>query len=863
MIRIPLFPSDSSTKVIGRRSRIYPIRKRLNQVFLAIVVYYYWCYYYFFDSFYCSPSPSSGVVEAFSSSFQNIARHSYSFRTSSNTNRLTTTSGDDVSCRKMALSCAADSSSKMTPDDATTDTITTQHNAKESISLQSPIITENQERETRNYDVDESTKAEEDPLLTKLPCNLLTTTLKSQNDYNDDDSSSALETSSVLPTKLAYPFWYEPHPIAKWAANQLKQELPSYDPKEDYDKSTSTTNSVALGKMYGVLVVDIDDFDSSSSENNTTVESNNQQHLSSSRRLGYLKAYSGTMPRPQYGGKKLSDETITRDTTAGFCPSVYDRFTNEPKNDDFNYEREEEILNGYTREIERLESCHELTENEQRWKAEEAKLQSQLDYAKKEQKIKKCDRKECRTKYRNELIANLSGEENDTIDSIRSMSDKESHKYFLEHSEEYWQLEDQLIQEASFYQREFKTLKAKVEAELCQIQKSLNERQTQIETLKQRRKDGSNKLQQKLFERYRLRNKFGNIQTPVEIFQDTPLRVPPSGAGDCAAIKLFQYAFAQGYHPIALAEFWWGPSPHNTICSADSATASASSDVARTHGNYYPCCRGKCEPILTRHMLLGMDVQSDPLTEGFLLSSSKNQKAEIPLSIVYEDEWLVVVNKPHDVLSVPGRTVRASIETELLKRYPKAKRPILVHRLDYSTSGLILGAKDEATHKMLQSQFIDRTVKKRYTALLDGELASEKNNDKNKGTIDLPLAGDYLNRPMQKVERGPEGKPAVTHYEILRDSKEVSQNDDLKDQTYRNHGKRKRKRTTRVHFYPVTGRTHQLRVHASHPDGLGVAIVGDDIYGQRSDRLCLHAGFLQIHHPHTGKRMTFEAPVPF
>ncbi|OEU06476.1 ribosomal large subunit pseudouridine synthase A [Fragilariopsis cylindrus CCMP1102] len=223
------------------------------------------------------------------------------------------------------------------------------------------------------------------------------------------------------------------------------------------------------------------------------------------------------------------------------------------------------------------------------------------------------------------------------------------------------------------------------------------------------------------------------------------------------------------------------------------------------------------------------------------------------LSIVYEDDWLVVVNKPHNVLSVPGRNIQDSIYTELKNQYPNATGPLLVHRLDYSTSGLLLATKDSNTHKHVQAQFIQRTVKKRYTALLEGNLLIQKSNHTSnnintnmmmmKGTIDLPLAGDYLNRPMQKVDRGPEGKPAVTHYEIIDDGREED--------------------STRIHFYPVTGRTHQLRVHASHPEGLGIAIVGDDIYGQRDERLCLHAGFLQIDHPKTGKRITFTAPIPF
>jgi len=208
---------------------------------------------------------------------------------------------------------------------------------------------------------------------------------------------------------------------------------------------------------------------------------------------------------------------------------------------------------------------------------------------------------------------------------------------------------------------------------------------------------------------------------------------------------------------------------------------------------------------------------------------------------------------------VIGQNVQDSIKTDLQKRYPNATGPLLVHRLDYSTSGLLLAAKDIDTHKELQAQFIDRTVKKRYTALLEGDLLDWNNSNntttpmKKSGTIDLPLAGDYLNRPMQKVERGSKGKRAVTYWEIVKDlGGDISTADDSA-----------KKQRTRVHFYPQTGRTHQLRVHASHPEGLGIAIVGDDIYGQRDKRLCLHAGLLQIDHPHTKERVSFNAPVPF
>ena len=393
---------------------------------------------------------------------------------------------------------------------------------------------------------------------------------------------------------------------------------------------------------------------------------------------------------------------------------------------------------------------------------------------------------------------------------------------------------------------------------LDQAQTALDEHHDQIETIRQRCKEKSNQLQQNLFNRYQLLKVSLHTQTPLEIFKSTPLQIPPSGTGDCAAIKLFQHAFSRGYYPVALAEFWWGPSPH--------VTATNVGDVARTHVNYYPCCRGKCEPILNRHMLLGLNVDSDPLTEGI---NNNN-------------------NKPHNVLSVPGQTVRDSTETDLRKCYPNATGPILVHRLDYSTSGLLLGAKDSNTHKELQAQFIVRMVTKRYTALLEGLLSKldDLNNNKSshincanhddddatiiqqnkRGRIDLPLAGDYLNRPMQKAEWGPEGKPALTFYEIIDKPPEGKfQTTTTTTTTAAAHNQHQTptKTRTRVHFYPRTDRTHQLWIHASHPEGLGMAIVEDDIYGRRDKRLYLHVGLLAIDHPRTQERLTFKAPVPF
>ena len=690
--------------------------------------------------------------------------------------------------------------------------------------------TEELHRNKRQKTINNSSEASriEDPFLTLISEEVLTT-----RTIVDDDKHTPTLKILPLPSRLAYPFWYDPHPIAKWAADQLKSELPFYDDAAN-GSGERMKPAVTLGKMYGVLVVSLEDED----------DTNGNPASQPLKKLGYLKAYSGTLPRPQYGGI-ISGEPEQSD--ARFVPPVYDRFdkpSGENSGDDFDYEREEEILNGMTREIQRLESCPKRKREVEGWKETEIKLQTQISDAKKLQTISKRKRKARRRELRERLLA-------DDNDSERKefMTDREAHMCFLEYSDEYQELEEQLVQESASDQRQFKTLKAAVETQLREVQKALKDHQSEIENLKQQRKNGSNSLQQQLFDRYKLLNISGETKTPVEIFKDTPLKVPPSGTGDCAAIKLFQHAFTKGYRPVALAEFWWGPSP-----------PASEGDVARTHGNYYPCCRGKCEPILTRHMLRGIDVEPDPLTNG--LDGSGNEKAGRKLSIVYEDEWLVVINKPHNVLSVPGRNVQDSIKKDLQRRYTNATGPLLVHRLDYSTSGLLLAAKDSNTHKQLQAQFIDRSVEKRYEALLEGSLLDCGSNNDNsaiqrKGKIDLPLAGDYLHRPMQKVERGPQGKSAVTLYEVV----ETISGNGTQAVGERN-GARNGART-RVYFYPKTGRTHQLRVHASHPEGLGLAIVGDDIYGQRDERLCLHAGLLKVYHPRTKERITFEVPAPF
>ena len=346
----------------------------------------------------------------------------------------------------------------------------------------------------------------------------------------------------------------------------------------------------------------------------------------------------------------------------------------------------------------------------------------------------------------------------------------------------------------------------------------------------------SQELQLWLFHQYRMLNARGEVKDLVELWQSyyskERLRrkypLPPGGTGDCCAPKLLQYAYQQGLKPVCMAEFWWGQPTREEL---------------RQHLNYYPACRGKCKPILT-WMLQGLDVDPDPESLGF---------AQLEIPVVYEDDYLLVVNKPSGLLSVPGRIEQYSVETVMQQRYPGA---VIAHRLDMGTSGLLIVAKTMEVYRPLQEQFVKHQVKKKYIALLEAadnsrqtrtnavrnspcQSAAIKNQCQSaasKGTVSLPLRPDPMNRPRQVVDME-HGKRAVTDYEFL--------SDDL------------------VALYPQTGRTHQLRIHCAHPDGLGRPIVGDELYGTKGNRLLLHAAEIWFHHPVTGEAMHLISPPPF
>lgn len=380
----------------------------------------------------------------------------------------------------------------------------------------------------------------------------------------------------------------------------------------------------------------------------------------------------------------------------------------------------------------------------------------------------------------------------------------------------------ELIRESQYQKAEYKRLERNWKGRLSDIKTEIGDFEGGVERLKTERKERSATLQQKLFEQFRMLNAKGEVKDLCTIFEQTVQKTPPAGAGECALPKLLQYAYLHQLEPLAMAEFWWGGSPKNEV---------------RHHGYYYPSCKGKCEPIL-QHMLQGLEVDRNPLAEDV----HKDTKLEV----VFEDEWLVVVNKPAGMLSVPGKEEEMdSVYHRLKAKYPEASGPMIVHRLDMATSGLLLVAKTKEVHQQLQAQFENRSIKKRYIALLDGRVkiktGKEEGSEKSEtGRIELPLCLDPLDRPRQMVNEEL-GKEAITEYRILKCTD----------------------KHTRIAFYPLTGRTHQLRVHAAHPMGLNCPIIGDELYGKKAERLYLHAEYIEFRHPIYGDIISVQKEAEF
>ena len=433
------------------------------------------------------------------------------------------------------------------------------------------------------------------------------------------------------------------------------------------------------------------------------------------------------------------------------------------------------------------------------------------------------------------------------MQGAKFLRDKRRKEAFISEAER-----NEMTRQSQFLKAELQRKKKAYAEQITAAQTIVNGYQKQITAWKRERKMKSDHLQRWLFSQFSLLNACRERKNLLDIFRDyylknSPARtkaahitsvntaerttkenlaaslLPPSGAGECCEPKLLQYAFLHGYKPISMAMFWWGPSPKTEI---------------RQHGNYYPACNGKCKPIL-EWMLDGIDVD-------YKDCNRTDYETELALSerlkIRYEDDYLAVVVKPSGLLSVPGKGCQPSVYSILKERWKGKSDVFMVHRLDMDTSGLLVVARNTEVYKALQAQFIGRSVKKKYVALLPFSVLEKKLPAE--GRIELPLSPDPDDRPRQRVDRT-NGKPATTEYRFIGKT------------TY---GKEALE-AVKIELYPLTGRTHQLRIHCAHPDGLGSPIIGDNLYGQRAERLWLHAEHLEFTHPITQKRMTFDTPL--
>lgn len=376
-----------------------------------------------------------------------------------------------------------------------------------------------------------------------------------------------------------------------------------------------------------------------------------------------------------------------------------------------------------------------------------------------------------------------------------------------------------MIRQSQFEKAELHRIKKRHSAELQPLTQALMNANMHLEGMKEKRRVDSQSLQEWLFSNFSLLNARGERKSVKEIFADTPMRIPPSGAGECCVPKLLQEAYRRGWKPVSVAEYWYGKPKRGEL---------------RRHGEHYPACRGKCLPVLG-WMLQGLE--TDPP-----LNSEHRCNSGFTPEIIYENEWFCVVQKPSGMLSVPGKGVSLSLQQWLADRYGDDRMVRMAHRLDQDTSGLIVAAFGERPYKLLQTLFTMRKVKKTYIAELDGDYVSR--GIAPTGRIELPLSPDWIDRPRQRVDFD-EGKEAVTDYEFIGASEGRS----------------------RIMFHPLTGRTHQLRVHAASEMGLDMPIVGDRLYGKNAgngaDRLLLHAHKLEFTFPIDGKCYCFDSPVPF
>ena len=499
----------------------------------------------------------------------------------------------------------------------------------------------------------------------------------------------------------------------------------------------------------------------------------NAQPASGAPEIGYLAAYSG-----QIGGRSDWDD---------FVPAVFDYL--QP---DGYFKTHEAEISGINQSIRKLEANTHMKEA----KGLILQLQEERKHtiAAYQEKIKKAKAKR------------------DARREAGSLNPEE---------------EAEMVKESQFMKAELRRLKKSL-SEKTSLETEYEAYQADILSLKQLRKTLSDALQQWLFSQFRMQNHEGESKDLLEIFRDAALRdypqatiatsriaalkmVPPAGSGECCEPKLLQYAYSLGYKPLQMAMFWWGESPKEEI---------------RHHLHFYPACNGKCKPILQ-----------------WMLPASTFEPAAVDLSLynkvetLYEDREIAVIHKPEGLLSVPGKdAAQPSVHALMRSKYPEATGPLIVHRLDMSTSGVMMIAKTEFAYHRLQKAFLNHQIQKKYVAIISGKVIPEK------GIISLPLMPDYLDRPRQIVDHE-QGKEAITEYEVLEPV----------DDSH-----------LRIALYPKTGRTHQLRVHCAHQEGLNAPILGDPLYGnEKAARLHLHAEEITFEHPLTGKKMTITRKADF
>ena len=569
------------------------------------------------------------------------------------------------------------------------------------------------------------------------------------------------------------PLDYEPDPLCIQACREVQEMLAR---REDWQEE------IARGKMFGVLIVE-------NVKTDTDVPKWGYPAADSEApKWGYLAAYSG-----QIGGRSDWED---------FVPAVFDYL--QPDGYFKTHEAEISRINQSISHLEKDERMKEARTLIRQLQEERKRTIAAYQEKMKEAKVKRDSRREA---------GNLSEAE-----------------------------EAQMIRESQFMKAELRRLKKSL-SEKTALETEFEDYQENILRLKQLRKQLSDALQQWLFSQFRMLNQEGECKDLLEIFRDEALKeypqaaiatsriaalkmVPPAGSGECCEPKLLQYAYQHGYKPLQMAMFWWGESPKEEI---------------RHHLQFYPACNGKCKPIL--HWMLPPSVFESPASAE---NGIGGQKGPFPKQVemlyeqvetLYEDCELTVIHKPAGLLSVPGKdSSQPSVYALMRSKYPEATGPLIVHRLDMSTSGVMMIAKTEFAYHRLQKAFLNHQIQKKYVAIISGKDIPEK------GIISLPLMPDYLDRPRQIVDHE-QGKEAITEYEVLEPV----------DDSH-----------LRIALYPKTGRTHQLRVHCAHQEGLNAPILGDPLYGnEKAARLHLHAEEITFEHPLTGKKMTITRKADF